>query len=170
MISINIAKIIIKYILSFLKNDWEVTDYPLRYRIQKNLNEKFKWSIQIINWWTLGGLGRTKKDALDDLKNNFIEQVKQKGYKPRPGTNVPIEFASTESIDKNYNLLEGFLEKILGFKKESPVFISDLSSLWDFTADDTLEKYFKKIKIIYNKDVRNIEDGNISKILEAIKS
>jgi hypothetical protein len=66
-------------------------------------------------------------------------------------------------------LLDDFLIKIFGFSKESPVFISDLSSLYDFSFDGNLEKYFDKIEKVYNKDVRHIKDGNISKILDAIK-
>ena len=165
----NYIKILIKYISSFFKNDWQIYDYPLRYKSQKNLNNNFEWLVQVINWWTLCGLGKTKEGAIKDLRKNFKEQVKHRGYKPRPGIKVSIEYASAENIDENITLLEDFLEKVLGFSKNSPVFISDLSSLYDFSFDGNLEKYFDKIEKVYNKNVRHIKDGNISKILKAIK-
>lgn len=166
----NVIKVFIKLSLSFFKKDWKICDYPLKYKIQKNLDNNFEWLVQVINWWSLCGWGKTKESALMDLEENFEEQVKIKGYKPRPGVNVPIEYASTEKIKKNIDLLEDFLEKILEFKKDSPLFISDLSSLYDFCFDGNLEKYFVKIEKVYNKDVRFIKDGNIARILEAIKS
>jgi hypothetical protein len=168
MVIINFIKIFIRFFLSFLKNDWQIYDYPLKYKIQNNVEDNSKWLIQIINWRTLCGLGRTREEALKDLKKNFIKQIKNKGFKPRPGTKVPIKYASTEKIDNNIDFLDDFLEKVLDIKKDSPVFISDLSSLYDFSFDD-VEKYYIKIKKYYNKDVRHIKDGNISKILEAIK-
>lgn len=164
----NQIKAFSKYIISFFKKDWTIYDYPLRFKIQENVNEEYKWCIQVINWWTLTGLGSTKSVALEKLEKYFEIQVKAKGYKPRPGVNVPIEFVKTESVGRNYELLEDFIERILGFSKGDPVFISDETSLLDFSADDSLEKYYRKIEEVYGKDVREIKDANISKILDEI--
>lgn len=166
---ISTIKIFIKFLLSFLKKEWNINDYPLRYRKQNNADENSRWHVQIINWWVISGLGNTKQAAKKDLGKNYEAAIKGKGYKPRPGTEVPLEFASAESVDDNYELLEDFIEKILGFKKDSPVFISDLSSLYDFSMSDPVEKYFQRIEDVYKLDLRHIEDGNIARIMEAIK-
>ncbi len=165
----NQIKTFSKYIFSFFKKDWTIYDYPLRFKIQEDVNEEYRWSIQVVNWWTLNGLGPTKLAALRKLEECFEIQVKAKGYKPRPGVNVPIEFCKTDNVSKNPELLEDFIERILGFSKGDPVFISDEASLWNFSADDNLEEYYKKIEEVYGKDVREIKDANISKILDEIR-
>jgi hypothetical protein len=166
---INILKAFYKYLISFFKTNWAIEDYPLRCRIQKITDENFRWLVQVINWWVLCGLGKTKEIAMNDLKNNFGSLVKTKRHKPRPGVKVPIEFASRKKLETYNELPDDFLEKILGIKKSSPVFASDESSLWDFTGNDTLNKYYDKIENIYKLDLRYIKDGNILEILEKIK-
>jgi hypothetical protein len=165
---LNQIKAFIKYVLSFFKRDWTLYDYPLRFRIQKGVCEESRWSIQIINWWVMNGLGPTKSIALRELKEMFEIHVQAEGYKPRPGIKVPIEFAKTDEVRKNYGLLIDFIEKILGFSREDPVFISDKATLWNFSTDDNLEEYYKKIEEVYGEDVRGIKDANIAKILDQI--
>lgn len=68
-----------KYLKSFLKSDWELLDYPIRYRRQEvpfefKQNSKlkmFEWTAQIINWWSLCGDGKTKEEALESLRKNL---------------------------------------------------------------------------------------------------
>jgi hypothetical protein len=159
-----------KLFLSYFKTNWKIEDYPLRCKILKNVVADNKYYIQVINWWTLSGLGSTKEEALKSLRRNFEIQIKSKAYIPRPGTNVPIQFASSQKIDNNKDITDDFIEKILGFSTEDPVFISDESSLYDFSEDGNLQTYSKKIQKIYGIDISNIKDGKISKIIEKIAS
>jgi hypothetical protein len=62
-------KIIIKFLASFFKSNWEMEDYPIKYRKQDV--KEYPWVAQIINWWTLSGLGNTQQEALEDLRNKF---------------------------------------------------------------------------------------------------
>ena len=52
-----------KRLLSYTKTKWDLDDYPLRYKNQADPNDKElkPWVVQVINWWTLTGLGDTKE-------------------------------------------------------------------------------------------------------------
>lgn len=161
-------KAFIKYVLSFFKKDWEIRDYPIRFRIQKNVSDNSRYAYQIINWWTVVGVGSNKEAAYESLKVSFQDHIKAQGYKPRPGTKQEIEFASTQILDENYDILEHFIINILGFTKDAPLFISDGSSLWDFSTGEPEEdyiNYLKKIKKIYGL---NLEGKNVDKISDII--
>ena len=88
-----------------------------------------------------------------------------------------IKFASTEKIDRYEYLLPDFFIDVLNMDYyEDAVFISDGSSLWDFTtalqgpksnkAEITL--FQARIEETYGVDVSDIEDGNLVKIFERI--
>ena len=73
-------KVIKKYLASFLKTDWELSDYPLEYKhykVYKNDSpnpERFKpiaECIMIINWPQMQGNGDTEEEALENLKQAF---------------------------------------------------------------------------------------------------
>ena len=101
------TKALFKYIMSFLKSDWELLDYSIRYRKQE-VPPAFKqstrmkmsvWSAQIINWWSICGDGDTKEEALESLNKRFKE-YKLSGMKLyRPGTKALLEFASVEKVE-----------------------------------------------------------------------
>ena len=164
----NQFSVFVKYIASFFHSDWNLKDYPIRIKRQFDVPEGNEWSIQIINWWVVCGLGKTKEEAYNKLEEIFSNCTKNREKKPRPGTKVKIEFASTARIEENSILLDEFLEKILGFSTDDPVFISDESSLWDFTLGTTIEEYVIKIEEYYGIDIRDEEKGNIKNILERI--
>jgi hypothetical protein len=84
---------------------------------------------------------------------------------PRPGTRVPLEFASRERIAANSGLADEFLRSVL---EHDEAWISDESSLWDFTLGDSLDDYYAKISALYSVDVSDIPDGNLASILERI--
>ena len=88
---------------------------------------------------------------------------------PRPGRLVPIEvrFADRERIAENETLAEEFTREVLGNER---AWISDESSLWDFTCEDSLNSCFEKIRKIYGVDVSEAASGNIAEILEIIAS
>ena len=154
-----------KFVLSFLKKEWTVTDYPLRFRRQAGDPE---WSVQVINWWPMTGLGESKQAALSDLGRHLEERRVDMEAMPRPGTRVPLEFSSTGMIESRAPTARVFVTDVLGFGEDDPVFISDESSLWDFSESDTLDDLQSKITAVFGVDVSAITDGNIAEILEKI--
>jgi len=76
-----------KYLKSFLKTEWTINDYPVRFRHLKTAGQDggnsrlkpFAWSAQIINWWQMHGAGETKEAAFADLKAKFQTAEEQKG-------------------------------------------------------------------------------------------
>jgi len=165
-----------KYLLSFTKSDWQLSDYPLRFRRQKlNPDEDYgrlklpAWNVQVINWWQLGGLGETKEEAYLDLKANF-EKLKAEGAElPRPGTGLPIEFAISDEVESHTVLAANFFEKILAMDYRD-CFITDESSLWDFHTEESNDHLNRKIQEVYGVDVSNIDDAKLVKIFERIIS
>src|SRR5579864_4122610 len=93
-----------KYLISFLKSDWTLDDYPIRFREQHAPDDNtgrlraIPWIAQIDRWPQMQGNGDTKELALNNLRHNF-ERCKTEKRLPRPGTGLPLEFASTRSID-----------------------------------------------------------------------
>jgi hypothetical protein len=168
----SLAHRFIKYVLSFRKKDWELHDYPIFVRHQEagESTDRFKlipWTVQIRHWFQMSGDGDSLEGAQKKLEAKFSEYKTNNPKLPRPGTSVPIEFASSEEIDKYPDLLDDFLRKILGFTS-GPIFVSDQSSLWDFCVDENLNEYFDKILHVYHVDARDIEDANLVKILNKI--
>lgn len=175
---------LIKNIQSFFKTEWEVTDYPIRYRKQ-NIPPEFKenskikmyeWSAQVINWWSLCGDGNSKEEALQNLMENF-NAYKASGRKfYRPGREVPLEWAPAEIIGNYAEIEMDFLKNVLD-KDASDCFTSDESSIFDFICLMDDEDYNKEILRInqrtielYNTDISDItsSDGNLVKIYEKI--
>jgi hypothetical protein len=88
----------IKYLLSFAKDDWVLTDYPIRFRHSPSSDaggrlKPIPWTAQIINWWQVDGFGETKQQAYVDLETKFNRSKADGKSLPRPGTGLPIEFA-----------------------------------------------------------------------------
>ena len=83
----------VKYAKSYLKTDWQLSDYPIRLRHFGDLQGEFQGQgklipciAQIINWWSMTGCGETAEQALADLEKNFAEYRQAVGKVPRPGT------------------------------------------------------------------------------------
>jgi hypothetical protein len=68
-------------------------------------------------------------------------------------------------ISKYSNLQEEFAVEILNVERR---YVSDESSLWDFSMDDTLEPYYAKIRQVYGVEVSDIDGALIWKILQRI--
>ncbi|MBK8805723.1 MAG: hypothetical protein IPO21_03335 [Bacteroidales bacterium] len=157
-----------KRLLSYYKTKWELTDYPLRYKkhADSNNNELKPWVVQIINWWTLTGLGNTKEEAFNVLKENFEIYKKNNCKLPRPGCNVPLQYADTTNIDNLEDVAVDFFREILGYNYFE-CFISDQSSIIDFGKDD--DEVLQKINKTYKLNLSEIGDGNIVRLLTLIK-
>jgi hypothetical protein len=92
-----------KLCLSIRKRDWELSDYPVIVRENeaspRPANQRY--FALILNWNVAGG-GKSKAEALQALAKNFArakaERITNGAQIPRPGTQVPIEFASEKRI------------------------------------------------------------------------
>jgi len=167
-------KVIVKRLLSYRKSDWDLKDYPIRIRQRKPNEEdiggrlkQIRWSAQIINWWQIAGHGNTRDEALENLRNSFDNFCSNHDVLPRPGSGLPLEFASSDRVSQYEDIAAEFFEKILELDY-SECFISDESSLWDFHADEDNKEFEKKIESVYGIDVSDIESGNLVAIFQRI--
>jgi hypothetical protein len=162
--------------LSILKRDWTLSDYPISIRehaidtayVGTRLKQH-RYTASIVNWWVVSGGGNTKGEALEELQKRFATEnaIRAKEHKrlPRPGTHVPIEFASQQCVDAHPELTEDFVRRVLNL---DGAWISDESSLWDFHASDDNRALIAKINEVYGVDVSDIESARLCEILERI--
>ncbi len=156
----------LKYLLSYRKRDWELADYPIRYRFQGRpagtAPAAAAWLAQISGWEQLPGLGQTKAAAYADLEERF-QRIKHTGKPlPRPGTRVPIQIAPHDKVDRYAVIAHDFFAEILAMDY-TQVLITDGSSLHDFLLDDVAAIY-AKIHAVYGVDVSDISNGNLAAI------
>jgi hypothetical protein len=160
-----------KYVLSFFKRDWELSDYPLRIREQDRVafDDESQWRslrylARIINWPVMTGTGETTAAAMAALQASFAS-VKTKRRLPRPGTGLPIEFASQGRITAHSELVDDFIHRVL----ELPwAWVSDETTLWDFHLGKTNEELCARIMEVYGVDVSDIANANLAMILDRI--
>jgi len=161
---------------AFRKGDWELDDYPIAMREQEfdpNHTEtrlqQHRYAACVVNWWTLSGAGDTRQEALSVLKSHFAvvkaERAKTGEALPRPGTKVPIQFASQEQVGAYSELAEDFIHRVLNLDW---AWISDESSLWDFHHNRTNEELMAKIKEVYGVDVSDLQSAKLREIFERI--
>jgi hypothetical protein len=164
-----------KFCLSLRKRDWGLEDYPVAIREQEidpnytgTRLKQHRYAASIVNW-ALAGTSDTEKEALCELEKILTtakaERVRSGKPLPRPGTHVPIQFASQERVKRHPELAEDFIHRVLNLDW---VWISDESSLWDFHHDETNHVLVAKIKEVYGVDVSDIESARLSEILERI--
>ena len=163
-----------RYLLSFTRSDWQLTDYPLRFRHSKVVDtggrlKQFAWTCHIINWWQLVGGGDTRQEAYADLEKKFAEIKSQGKTLPRPGTGLPLEFAPTERVQNHHDIADDFFRRVLELNYQE-CFISDQSALWDFHGEESNEHLHRKIWDMYRVDVSDIDSGNLVKIFERIEN
>lgn len=131
--------------------------------------KQHRYSVAIVNWWVIGGGGDTQQKALAELEKRFAAEKTERGKTatplPRPGTHVPIEFASRQRVDAYPELAEDFIRRVLNLDW---AWISDESSLWDFHSSDDNTALIAKIKEVYGVDVSDIASARLSEILERI--
>jgi hypothetical protein len=167
-----------KWCLSFRRRSWELSDYPIEIRKQApdpDLNytsPRFtlhRYRAYIVNWAVVSGGGETVDEALQSLRTQFeTMNSNRRGEgksQPRPGVAVPIEFASRELIDRNFDLSEDFIERVLNLEW---AWISDDSSLADFHTEQDNRAFVSKIREIYGVDISDIESAKLPEILNRI--
>jgi len=164
-----------KFCLSVRKRDWELVDYPVvvsEQEINSSLTgtrlKQHRYAARITNWW-LTGTGDTEQQARQALEGNFANaktaSINSGKPLPRPGTRVPIQFASQEQVKRHSALADDFIHRVL---KLDWAWISDESSLWDFHHNDTNDMLIAKIKEVYGIDVSDIKSAKLSEILDRI--
>ncbi len=163
-----------KLCLSVRKRDWDLSDYPIAIH-DKNSDPNYdptrikRYIAYVLNWGALIGTGDSETEALRELTNNFAtasaERVKNGRLLPRPGTRVPIEFASQEKISAHSELAVDFVRRVLEL---DGAWISDESSLWDFHGNKTNDALIAKIKEVYGVDVSDVQSARVSEILDRI--
>jgi hypothetical protein len=170
------ARVAWKYVMSFLKPDWILSDYPIRVRHFKieparstGHRKPIAVEAAIINWWQMSGHGATEAEALSNLTANLNARKARGERFPRPGTGLPIEFSSTSRIEQHPELAAKFVEKILGLNYRE-CFISDESSLWDFHAQEDNQELHEKILRTYGVDVSDIEGAKLADIFKRLAS
>jgi len=165
-----------KRLLSYRKHTWEFEDYPIIFQGQdpEPASSTARGQVhphvaRIVNWW-LSGTGETRADALADLRSTFqnVCAARSRDGKPlpRPGVEVPLEFACRDRIEAVHELADDFIHRVLGFEW---AFISDESSLWDFHTETTNEAFVTKIREVYCVDVTDLESAHLCEILERIE-
>jgi hypothetical protein len=114
----------------------------------------------------MSGGANSRLGALEKLRKNFDRFKATKPGLPRPGTKVPVEFATRDRVGKHSELAKDFVKRVLDLEW---AWISDESSLWDFHADETNESLTDKIRRIYGVDVSDISSGNLADIFDRIQ-
>ena len=128
----------------------------------------FPYESRIINWYWMNGSGYTKEEAYKNLKEKFQKYKLEGNELPRPGSKVPIKFASTERIYNFDTEAAQFFKAVFAMDYYN-IFISDESSMYDFCWDDILIEKQKIIQRLYGIDINDFEGLKIVDILERIK-
>ncbi|MBL8998812.1 MAG: hypothetical protein JNL44_15975 [Gemmatimonadetes bacterium] len=166
-----------KYLASFFKSEWTLSDYPIRVRelptppaLPPHSHLKLaRWNAQIVGWLTPQGLGDTRDEALADLAEAFQRRLASGKPLPRPGTaRSDLEFAAVDRLTMVEYLAPRFFSEVLQVDY-ADCFVSDESSLWDFHSESDNEEYFERIAERYGVNVRDIESSRIVDILERIR-
>jgi hypothetical protein len=160
-----------KFCLSFLKRRWELSDYPVSVREQEidpnYTGTRFKqhrYVASIVNWG-LAATGDTHADARKALETAFESASRNRKVMPRPGTRIPVQFASQARVSKHSELATDFVSRVL---QRDWAWISDESSLWDFHHEETNDALCRKIREVYGVDVSDIKSAKLCEILERI--
>ncbi len=165
-----------RFFLSVFKHNWELSDYPVvirEHEVDPTLAgtrlKQHRYTASIVNWWVITGGGETEREALQELEKSLanarVERARAHKNLPRPGSHVPIEYASRQRVSAHSELAEDFIHRVLNLEW---AWISDESSLWDFHGDENNEALVARIKEIYGVDVSDIQAAKLSEILERI--
>jgi hypothetical protein len=157
---------------SFVRRDWTIESYPLRVRhfdhsgyTSPDRLRPVEWSVQVLRWTAMQGHGESREAAMSNLIENFARYRLKDEPLPRPGSYKAIEFASSEKLESYREVEEDFVRHILDVEW---AFLSDESSLWDFSMEETLAEFYERITKRYGVDVSNIEGANLVAIFDRI--
>jgi len=165
-----------------IENNWNFEDYPTETWKNPNAGEKkVAYGAGIINWDGMVGHGETPEKALIALNEKFKLYKDNNAILPKPGTKVPLKFASASNMEKYEKMAVDFFVKIFDINYYE-CFISDESSLPDieshlesYEGDESniqntcKENIIKKTLSVYNVDIADVYDFPIWKVLEKIE-
>jgi predicted RNase H-like HicB family nuclease len=142
-------------------------------REQVDAPDEVRWCASVLNWPGPVGLGPTRDEARAALEANLhaiaTERRAEGKAMPRPGTGLPIEFASTTSVHEDAELLSEFILKALGFGPDDFVFFSDESTIGDFGDDERVAEIRENIQEHFGVKVEEPEPVLIVDVLERIR-
>jgi hypothetical protein len=146
--------------------------YPLRIRHFDNRGytgpdrlRPIDWSLQVLRWTGMQGHGESREASMANLQENFARYRLKGEPLPRPGSYKEIEFASAEKLQAYSGVEDDFIRHVLDVDW---AWLSDGSSLWDFSMDDTLAELYERIEKRYGVDVSDVEGANLVAIFERI--
>lgn len=161
------------WLASFLRSEWRPEHYPMQIREQGGVPDDSRWCARVLNWPGPVGLGPTRESARAALEENLrtiASRRRAEGMEmPRPGTGLPIEFASSARVNADPELLSEFIVKALGFRPSDPVFISDESSISDFGGDERVAEIRRNIQQHFDVTVDEPEPVRIADVLDLIR-
>ena len=158
----------LKWIKSFFRSEWTLEDYPLKYeKWSDDPDDSQRWSVRVIKWWALAGVGASRAMAFEDLRESFAAAREEFEVLPRPGTDVLIEFAPDDELRRYWGVTSRIVSEVLGLDPDG-IFISDETSLWDFANAEGVVKYQAQILELFGENISHIEDGNLAEIAKFI--
>lgn len=161
-----------RWLASYLHSQWLPHHYPISVRAQTGVDPESAWFARVLNWPGPTGLGATEMEARAALVANLAEIQKTRKNigqpMPRPGSRVPIEFASSSRVEARPELLDDFIVNVLGFSLGDPVFISDMSSLEDFGDSEEILRIRNRVQEHYGIATEEQGPNFIADILEKV--
>jgi hypothetical protein len=93
---------------SMFKHEWTIDDYPVRVWFKQPIEpttpsrrKSIPWFADVANSPAISGSGNTRQEALEEVRKSFNRFVATKRRLPRPGTEVPIEFAASHRVSQH---------------------------------------------------------------------
>lgn len=167
---VQIAK---SWLTSFFRSEWLPEHYPVYVKKQTGVPENARWCARVLNWAGPMGFGTSEQEAraiLGEKLRRIASHRRERGKPmPRPGTGIPIEFASTARIDADEALLDEFIGKALGYTPNDPVFISDESRISDFGDDERVTEICQNIQKYFGVVVDQAGSTYVVNILDKIR-
>ena len=169
------ARMLWKRVLSYRKREWSFEDYPTVVRRQtltgvpEDAEHESRYRARVLGW-LIDETAPTGSEALAKLRDRYAQRkqlcLERGGSIPRPGTRVPITFASQVRVNADEELADDFIHRVL---KLEWALITDESTLWHFTTGESIKEFQDRIFLIYGVAVYDVGDGNMATILERIR-
>lgn len=80
-----------------------------------------------------------------------------------------LTFAPNTELIKHWSTAREFVGEILGYDIDG-IFVSDLSSIWDFLGNERPDQLYAATKAFFGVDISDLESGNLVEIARRIES
>lgn len=161
------------WLASFVRSEWRPEHYPIVVREHVGVPDEARWFARVLNWPGPVGLGPTRheaRSALEEQLRAIASHRRETGMAmPRPGTSVPVEFASTARVSSDPTLLSAFVTEALGFAPGDPVFISDETTIGDFGDDERVREIRERVRERFGVVVDVPEPVRVADVLDEIR-